>query len=131
MNQAEKSAVDSLSEAVKKSEPRINLGRIIKKLSVFLRHRLSLEDDNADPADTIEYIKKGVEFKETNILTLIFVILIASIGLNMNSAAVIIGAMLISPLMGPIMGVGMGVGTNDFVLIKKLPRTWESWLGFL
>ena len=49
-------------------------------------------------------------------------ILIASIGLNVNSTAVIIGAMLVSPLMGPIMGVGLGVGINDFELVKKAAR---------
>ena len=129
MNQDEKPAVDSPSDEMKKSEPRINLRRIIKELAVFLRHRLSLEDDNADPADTIEYIKKGVEFKGTNIWILIFAILIASIGLNMNSAAVIIGAMLISPLMGPIMGLGMGVGTNDFALIKKAAKNLGIMVG--
>ena len=43
----------------------------------------------------------------------------ASLGLNVNSTAVIIGAMLISPLMGPIMGVGLSVGLNDFELMKR------------
>lgn len=54
-----------------------------------------------------------------NLWVLIFAIFIASIGLNVNSTAVIIGAMLISPLMGPIMGIGLGIGVNDFELIKK------------
>lgn len=99
--------------------PPINPRRLIKMILVFLRHRLSLDEDNADPQETVDYIRKGVEFKGTNIWILIFAILIASIGLNMNSAAVIIGAMLISPLMGPIMGLGMGVGIFDFGLIKK------------
>lgn len=53
---------------------------------------------------------------------LIFATFIASLGLNTNSTAVIIGAMLISPLMGPIMGIGLGVGINDFELIKKAFR---------
>ena len=48
-----------------------------------------------------------------------FSIVIASIGLNVNSTAVVIGAMLISPLMGPIMGVGLSLGINDFSLLKK------------
>ncbi|RYG30098.1 MAG: TIGR00341 family protein, partial [Chitinophagaceae bacterium] len=59
-----------------------------------------------------------VVFKGTNLWTLIFAMLIASIGLNVNSTAVIIGAMLISPLMGPIMGIGLGIATNDFDLMK-------------
>ncbi|MCC5932144.1 MAG: TIGR00341 family protein [Cyclobacteriaceae bacterium] len=85
----------------------------------YLKDRLSLEDDKADETETIEYIRKGVQFKGTNLWILIFAILIASVGLNVNSTAVIIGAMLISPLMGPIMGIGLGVGINDFQLIKR------------
>lgn len=85
----------------------------------YLQDRLSLEDDKADETETIEYIRKGVQFKGTNLWILIFAILIASVGLNVNSTAVIIGAMLISPLMGPIMGIGLGVGINDFQLIKR------------
>ncbi|MGF1635875.1 MAG: TIGR00341 family protein [Cyclobacteriaceae bacterium] len=85
----------------------------------FLRERLSLEEDKADEKDTIEYIRKAVTFQGTNLWILIFAILIASVGLNVNSTAVIIGAMLISPLMGPIMGIGLGVGINDFQLIKR------------
>ena len=53
-------------------------------------------------------IREGVTFKGTNIIILVFAILIASLGLNTNSTAVIIGAMLISPLMGPIIGLGLG-----------------------
>jgi uncharacterized hydrophobic protein (TIGR00271 family) len=60
-----------------------------------------------------------VTFKGTNLWTLIFAIFIASIGLNMNATAVIIGAMLISPLMGPIMGIGLGIAINDFELLQK------------
>lgn len=103
--------------------------RAVREFLVFMRHRLSLDDDKADPQETIEYIRKGIEFKGTNIWILIFAILVASIGLNMNSAAVIIGAMLISPLMGPIMGVGMGVGINDFELIKKSAKNLGLMVG--
>nr|MBI1231407.1 TIGR00341 family protein [Cytophagales bacterium] len=69
--------------------------------------------------DTIEYIKKNVEFRGANLWILIFAIFVASVGLNVNSTAVIIGAMLISPLMGPIMGIGMAAGINDFELLQK------------
>ena len=55
----------------------------------------------------------------TNLWVLMFAIFIASIGLNVNSTAVIIGAMLISPMMGPIMGVGYGAGIHDFPLIRS------------
>ena len=64
-------------------------------------------------------MRKGVEFKGANLWILIFAIFMASLGLNVNSTAVIIGAMLISPLMGPIMGVGLSVGLNDFELMKR------------
>ncbi len=64
-------------------------------------------------------IENGVEFKGTNLWILIFAIFIASLGLNLNSTAVIIGAMLISPLMGPIIGLGLGMAINDLELLKK------------
>ena len=63
------------------------------------------------PQDEAEAsIREGVSFRGTTMLILIFAIFVASLGLNTNSTAVIIGAMLISPLMGPIIGVGLGVG---------------------
>jgi uncharacterized hydrophobic protein (TIGR00271 family) len=67
----------------------------------------------------IQNIDNGVVFRGTNLWVLIFAIFVASLGLNVNSTAVIIGAMLISPLMGPIMGLGLGTGINDLVLLKK------------
>lgn len=66
-----------------------------------------------------ENITNGVVFKGTNLWILIFAIFIASLGLNTNSTAVIIGAMLISPLMGPIMGLGFAIGINDLSLLKN------------
>lgn len=66
-----------------------------------------------------ETIREGVSFRGTNILILIVAIFIASLGLNTNSTAVIIGAMLISPLMGPIIGIGLAVGIHDFDLMKR------------
>jgi uncharacterized hydrophobic protein (TIGR00271 family) len=85
----------------------------------FVIYRFNLHEDSEDNQLTIEAIKKNVEFRGANLWTLIFAIFIASIGLNVNSTAVIIGAMLVSPLMGPIMGVGLGIGINDFDLVKK------------
>ena len=61
-------------------------------------------------------IKKGIFFKGQNVFILTCAIVIASVGLNLNSIPVIIGAMLISPLMGPILGLGLGIGTNDLAL---------------
>lgn len=77
-----------------------------------------------------EDIRQGVSFRGSNILILIFAIFIASLGLNTNSAAVIIGAMLISPLMGPIIGVGLGVGILDFGLLKRSVRNLSVAAGF-
>lgn len=70
-------------------------------------------------ADAEATIREGVSFKGTNIIILIIAIFIASLGLNTNSTAVIIGAMLISPLMGPIIGLGLAVGIHDFELMKR------------
>ena len=75
-------------------------------------------------------IRDGVTFRGTNILILIIAIFIASLGLNTNSTAVIIGAMLISPLMGPIIGIGLGVGIQDFELIKRSLRNLLMATGF-
>lgn len=75
-------------------------------------------------------IRDGVSFRGTNIIILVLAILIASLGLNTNSTAVIIGAMLISPLMGPIIGIGLGVGIHDFDLIKRAMRNLIMAAGF-
>jgi uncharacterized hydrophobic protein (TIGR00271 family) len=84
-----------------------------------IRKRFSLIEDKADDTVIDESLRSGVELRGTNLWVLMFAILIASIGLNVNSTAVIIGAMLISPLMGPIMGIGYGVGIYDSQLIRK------------
>ena len=88
----------------------------------FLRGRFNLEDDKAQRDEVVANIAKGVEFRGVNLWVLIFATMIASLGLNVNSAAVIIGAMLISPIMGPIMGVGLSLGINDFELMKRSLR---------
>jgi uncharacterized hydrophobic protein (TIGR00271 family) len=90
----------------------------VKDFINAIKYRFNLDEDKAAEVDVIDSIKKGVEFKGINLWTLIFAIFVASIGLNVNSTAVIIGAMLISPLMGPIMGIGLGAGIYDFELIK-------------
>lgn len=64
-------------------------------------------------------IRSNVFFRGPNVWILAFSIIIASVGLNVNSTAVIIGAMLISPLMGPIIGIGLGLGITDTRLIKS------------
>ncbi|MBR3386966.1 MAG: DUF389 domain-containing protein [Bacteroidales bacterium] len=74
--------------------------------------------DHIDTEDAAQRIKNGIWFRGPNVWILAFSIVIASAGLNVNSTAVIIGAMLISPLMGPIIGLGLALGTNDLDLLK-------------
>lgn len=100
-----------------------NLNRDIRKsINIFLKGRFALDEDNAAQKEVEENIRKSVEFKGQNLWILIFAILVASVGLNVNSTAVIIGAMLISPLMGPIMGFGLSLGVYDFELLKRSLR---------
>ena len=74
--------------------------------------------DHIDTDDAAQRIKSAIWFRGPNVWILAFSIVIASVGLNVNSTAVIIGAMLISPLMGPIIGLGLALGTNDVDLLK-------------
>ena len=74
--------------------------------------------DHIDTDSATKSIRSNVSFRGPNVWILAFSIIIASVGLNVNSTAVIIGAMLISPLMGPIIGIGLGLGVNDTKLIK-------------
>ncbi|MBP3777981.1 MAG: DUF389 domain-containing protein [Prevotella sp.] len=80
--------------------------------------------DKEDEQTIVAQITEGVSFKGANLWVLIFAIFIASLGLNVNSTAVIIGAMLISPLMGPIVGMGLAVGINDFELLKRAVKNF-------
>lgn len=75
--------------------------------------------DHVDIESTTENIKKSIVFRGINVWILAFAVIVASVGLNVNSIPVIIGAMLISPLMGPIMGTGLAVGINDTQLLKR------------
>ena len=84
-----------------------------------MRERFSLHDDKAEDTEIEARIRDGVELRGATPWVLIFAIFVASVGLNVNSTAVIIGAMLISPLMGPIMGAGLGVAVYDFDLVKR------------
>ena len=85
----------------------------------IMRERFSLHDDKAEDTEIEARIRDGVELRGATPWVLIFAIFVASVGLNVNSTAVIIGAMLISPLMGPIMGAGLGVAVYDFDLVKR------------
>ncbi|MBR5189760.1 MAG: TIGR00341 family protein [Paludibacteraceae bacterium] len=91
---------------------------IIKEIWAYIRSLASIAEDT-DSETTIANITKGVEFRADNVWVLFFAIIIASVGLNVNSTAVIIGAMLVSPLMGPIMGLGLSIGISDGELLRK------------
>ncbi len=82
-------------------------------------------DDPADEREVIEGIERGVNFRGAKLWILVIAVFVASLGLNTNSTAVIIGAMLISPLMGPIIGIGLGLGVNDFELLR---RSWRNYI---
>lgn len=97
---------------------------LLRQFRIFLTRHFDLRQEKEDEEETIESLKKGVEFRGTNLWVLIFAIFLASLGLNTNSTAVIIGAMLISPLMGPIMGFGLGLGITDFDLVKRSLRNY-------
>jgi len=91
----------------------------LKERAKKVLHFFNLETELENQDVVYEEIKKGTVFKGTNLWILIFAIVIASVGLNMNSTPVIIGAMLISPLMGPINGMGYSIATYDFDLFKR------------
>lgn len=92
--------------------------RLMQLLWKRIRSYAHIKEDT-DYQATIEYISKSVIFRGINMWVLFFAIIVASVGLNVNSTAVIIGAMLISPLMGPINGVGLAIGTFDDDLLLK------------
>ena len=97
----------------------MNLETIYLKAKTTAKSFLDLKRDKISNTQTFDAIVSGIEFRGTNLWVLIFAIFVASLGLNMNSIPVIIGAMLISPLMGPIMGIGLGLGVTDLELIKR------------
>lgn len=80
---------------------------------------INLHNGEEDKAIVLENVRSQISFRGTNLWILACAIIIASVGLNVNSTAVIIGAMLISPLMGPIVGAGFALGTYNFTLLKK------------
>lgn len=90
-----------------------------------LRFHFDLRSDLEKEQEVIEEITRGVSFRGANLWILIVAIFIASLGLNVNSTAVIIGAMLISPLMGPIIGMGLAVGINDLELLKRALKNFS------
>ena len=90
----------------------------IQNLTTLIRDTLNL-NDHIDTETAERSIRNNIEFKGPNAWILAVAVIIASVGLNVNSTPVVIGAMLISPLMGPIFGIGLGLGVNDIQLMKS------------
>ncbi len=91
---------------------------LLESIRIFLVELLDIRE-GTDKKETIQKIKDGIPVKSHTAWILIFSILIASIGLNTSSTAVVIGAMLVSPLMGPILGVGMSIAINDIDTLRR------------
>lgn len=96
----------------------------LEELLAKVRNHFDLMADREDEQQVIDDISRNAVFNGANVWVLIFAIFVASLGLNVNSTAVIIGAMLISPLMGPIIGMGLAVGINDLDLLKRSFRNY-------
>ncbi|MCB0463503.1 MAG: DUF389 domain-containing protein [Flavobacteriaceae bacterium] len=106
-------AVEEKKEAIKKDAQ-----GLFASISNFLSELLDFRDDT-DRDATISAIKADIPFKGATAWILVCSIMVASVGLNANSTAVVIGAMLISPLMGPILGVGLSIAINDIDTLRK------------
>jgi uncharacterized hydrophobic protein (TIGR00271 family) len=116
MEEQDKIDYDPIKSEVKK----VSFRQAFGTFKHFIKELTSINHD-VDKEETISSIKQDIEFSGTNIWILMCSIIVASIGLINDSTAVIIGAMLISPLMGPIRGIGLALSINDFkVLIKSL-----------
>lgn len=96
--------------------------KIKQVLTALWGDYFSLRGYVEDQSSIEDEIRQGISFRGSNSYILVFAILVASLGLNTNSTAVIIGAMLISPLMGPIIGIGLAVGIQDFDLLRRSGR---------
>lgn len=106
-------AVEENKEAIKREAQ-----GLFASLKTFLSELLDFREDT-DRDATIDAIKNDIPFKGATAWILVCSIFVASVGLNANSTAVVIGAMLISPLMGPILGVGMSIALNDIDTLKR------------
>lgn len=120
INQEEASSASTTETQAPKSNKKSSSSfiRIWKVIWKSIRDLAQIKDDT-DIEATISSISKSVEFRGVNVWILAFATIVASVGLNVNSTAVIIGAMLISPLMGPINGIGLAIGTMDEDLLRK------------
>ncbi|MBK8515467.1 MAG: DUF389 domain-containing protein [Saprospiraceae bacterium] len=93
-------------------------------MNIKFLNRFNLINEREEFEIVLDDVKRNALTEGTNLWILFFAILIASLGLNVNSTPVVIGAMLISPLIGPIVGVGFGAATNDLKLIRTSLRSY-------
>ena len=100
----------------------------IRKILIYLRSLIRFSDE-IDYENASTSIRKNIAFRGTNVFILACAIIIASVGLNVNSIPVIIGAMLVSPVMGPILGFGLGLGTEDAHLLKDSLKNFGVMVG--
>ncbi len=107
------SSVEETKESIKKDAQGLFIS-----LKKFLKELLDFREET-DREATVEAIKNDIPFKGATAWILVCSIFVASVGLNANSTAVVIGAMLISPLMGPILGVGLSIAINDVDTLKR------------
>ena len=104
------------------------MNNILRRTLIYLRSLIRFSDEiDYDNASTS--IRKNIAFRGTNVFILACAIIIASVGLNVNSIPVIIGAMLVSPVMGPILGFGLGLGTEDARLLKDSLKNLGVMVG--
>lgn len=97
----------------------MELSARLKTLGSKIKEYFNMSAELIPQEEAEASMRSAVSFRGSQLLVLIFAILIASLGLNTNSIPVIIGAMIISPLMGPIMGMGLGIGIGDFMLLRR------------
>lgn len=117
-NQEEEKKASSSNEKLEETATNEEIKKVPSTIWKYIISIFSFSNDkDVNVLEVTENIKKDIEFKGYNVWVLMCSIVIASIGLNVNSIAVVIGAMLISPLMGPIRGIGLSVGTNNFKLL--------------
>ncbi|ETN96614.1 DUF389 domain-containing protein [Zhouia amylolytica] len=121
-NQEDKVQEEKINQSTDKVKK--DFSGLLGSLKTFLADLLDIRG-NTDQETTIDEIKGDIAFKGHTSWILICSIFIASVGLNANSTAVVIGAMLISPLMGPILGMGMSLAIND---IDTLRRSVKNFL---
>lgn len=113
----EQEASDRITEE-KRQEVEKDFKGLLGSVTAFLKDLLNIRQ-NTDQQATKEAIEKDISFKGHTAWILVCSIFIASVGLNANSTAVVIGAMLISPLMGPILGIGMSIAINDIFTLRR------------